>query len=291
MKKQKQNRTGLGKGVSALIPDIENRGEYSDTFFMCPIKDIRPNRYQPRTEFTAEELESLKESINEQGVIQPLLVRSMEGFYELIAGERRLRAARQTSLSHVPVFIKELTDEQMLEVSIIENVQRQDLNPLEEAEAYHRLIHEFNYTQEMVSKKIGKNRSTIANCLRLRSLPEPVKQSLLAGDITTGHARTILGAADEEQQIQVLEAVKSRNLSVRQTEKLINSLKTKSSEPAANELPTAEELFLDRLSGELTETLNSKVTIRKKGKGGKVEIRFKDSEELESIVNYINSRQ
>jgi ParB family chromosome partitioning protein len=290
MKKQKQNRTGLGKGVSALIPDIENRGDFSDNFFMCPIGDIQPNRYQPRTEFATEELENLKESISEQGVIQPLLVRSLEDSYELIAGERRLRAAKETSLSHVPVFIKDLTDEQMLEVSIIENVQRQDLNPLEEAEAYYRLISEFNYTQETVSKKIGKNRSTIANFLRLRSLPEPVKQSLLAGEISTGHARAILGAKDESQQIQVLETVRAKNLSVRQTEKLINSLKKGPAEPADNN-STAEELFLERLSGELTETLNSKVTVRKKGKGGKVEIRFKSSEELENIVNYINRRQ
>ena len=290
MKKQKQNRTGLGKGVSALIPDIESRGEFSDNFFMCPIGDIRPNRYQPRKEFTEEELESLKESVKEQGVIQPLLVRSLEDSYELIAGERRLRAARETSLTHVPVFIKDLTDEQLLEVSIIENVQRQDLNPLEEAEAYHRLITEFHYTQDTVSKKIGKNRSTIANFLRLRSLPEPVKQSLLAGEISTGHARAILGAGEEKQQLHVLEAVKSRNLSVRQTEKLVNTLKTKPAEPVEKD-PTPEELFLDRLSGELTETLNSKVTIRKKGKGGKVEIRYKSSEELESIVNYINRSQ
>lgn len=290
MKKDKQNRTGLGKGVSALIPDIENRGDYSDNFFMCPIADIKPNRYQPRTEFSQEELEKLKESVREQGVIQPLLVRSLDDCYELIAGERRLRAAKDTLLTHVPVFIKELTNEQMLEVSIIENVQRQDLNPLEEAEAYYRLITEFNYTQETVSKKIGKNRSTIANFLRLRSLPEPVKQSLLSGQISTGHARAILGAGEEEQQVRVLDAVKSRNLSVRQTEKLINDLKTEPAEPTEKP-PTSEELFLDRLSGELTETLNSKVTIRKKGKGGKLEIRFKTSEELENIVNYINRGQ
>lgn len=290
MKKQKQNRTGLGKGVSALIPDIENRGDFSDNFFMCPIGDIRPNRYQPRKDFTEEELESLKESVREQGVIQPLLVRSLEDCYELIAGERRLRAAKDTSLTHVPVFIKDLTDEQLLEVSIIENVQRQDLNPLEEAEAYYRLITEFHYTQDTVSKKIGKNRSTIANFLRLRSLPEPVKQSLLAGEISTGHARAILGAGGEKEQLHVLEAVQSKNLSVRQTEKLVNSLKNKPAEPVEKE-PTSEELFLERLSGELTETLNSKVTVRKKGKGGKVEIRFKSSEELESIVNYINRSQ
>ena len=290
MKKQKQNRTGLGKGVSALIPDIDNRGDFSDDFFMCPIEDIKPNRYQPRKDFTEEELESLKESVREQGVIQPLLVRSQEDCYELIAGERRLRAAKETSLTHVPVFIKELTDEQLLEVSIIENVQRQDLNPLEEAEAYYRLITEFHYTQDTVSKKIGKNRSTIANFLRLRSLPEPAKQSLLSGVISTGHARAILGAGGEKQQLHVLEAVKSRSLSVRQTEKLVNSLKNRPAEPVEKQ-PTSEELFLERLSGELTETLNSKVTVRKKGKGGKVEIRFTSSEELENIVNYINRRQ
>jgi ParB family chromosome partitioning protein len=164
---KKQKKTGLGRGVASLIPDISDAGDYStDSHFQCPIDDIKPNRYQPRINFSDEELIKLKDSILEQGVIQPLLVRNLDDSYELIAGERRLRAAKQANLTHVPVFVKNLTDEQALEVAIIENVQREDLNPLEEADAYHRLVTEFDYTQEMVAKKIGKNRSTIANLLR-----------------------------------------------------------------------------------------------------------------------------
>ncbi|MEN8210879.1 MAG: ParB/RepB/Spo0J family partition protein, partial [Thermodesulfobacteriota bacterium] len=176
---KKKKNTGLGRGISALLPDFEIVDSDSD-FFMCPIGDIAPNRYQPRTTFSQEELDRLTQSIAQQGVLQPLLIRNINGSYELIAGERRLRAAREADLTHVPVILKDLTDEQVLEVSIIENIQRQNLNVLEEAEAYHRLISEFNYTQAKVAQKIGKNRSTIANLLRLRNLPDIIKESLIA---------------------------------------------------------------------------------------------------------------
>ena len=152
MKKKKKN-TGLGRGLSALIPDYD-MPESSPDFFMCAIGEIKPNRYQPRTIFNQEELDRLKESIAQKGILQPLLVRRLDDSYELIAGERRLRAAREAQLTHVPVFVKDLTDEQVLEVSIIENIQREDLNVLEEGEAYYRLIKEFNYTQEKVAKKL-----------------------------------------------------------------------------------------------------------------------------------------
>ncbi|MBG0779660.1 MAG: ParB/RepB/Spo0J family partition protein, partial [Desulfotignum balticum] len=166
MMEKKKKKTGLGRGIGALIPDFDMDGQKDrGEFFMCPVENIAPNRYQPRTSFNEEELERLKESIAEQGVLQPLLVRHMDGAYELIAGERRLRAAKSANLSHVPVVVKNLTDEQVLEVSIIENIQRANLNVLEEAEAYFRLMDEFGYTQEKVAQKIGKNRSTIANLL------------------------------------------------------------------------------------------------------------------------------
>ncbi len=224
MIKKKKKNTGLGRGISALIPDVDTP-ESSPDFLMCPVEKISPNRYQPRTVFSEEELESLKQSIARQGVLQPLLVRHMNNSYELIAGERRLRAAKEAQLTHVPVFVKDLTDVQVLEVSIIENIQRENLNVLEEAEAYHRLIDEFSYTQEMVAKKIGKNRSTIANLLRLRSLPEAIKKSLIDEKISMGHARALLGAGPEENQLVLFEIVINKELSVRQTEQLVNQAK------------------------------------------------------------------
>ena len=187
---KKTKKTGLGRGISALIPDIDlDKPETSSDFFFCAVGDLSPNRYQPRTRFSEEELARLTTSIAQQGVLQPLLARNIDGSYELIAGERRLRAAKAAGLTEVPVIILDLTDEQVLEVSIIENIQRENLNVLEEAEAYFRLIDEFGYTQEKVARKIGKNRSTIANLLRLRSLPQPIKESLIAEKISMGHAR------------------------------------------------------------------------------------------------------
>ena len=223
--KSKKN-TGLGRGISALIPDFETAGSDSDSdFFMCPISDIVPNRYQPRTTFSQEELYRLTQSISQQGVLQPLLIRNIDGSYELIAGERRLRAARAADLTHVPVILKDLTNEQVLQISIIENIQRENLNVLEEAEAYHRLITEFNYTQAKVAEKIGKNRSTIANLLRLRNLPDTIKESLISEKISMGHARALMGAGDEENQIYLFKVVLKKSLSVRQTEKLVNDEK------------------------------------------------------------------
>ncbi len=285
---KKSKKTGLGRGISALIPEIETTGEYSDNFFMCPVADIVPNRFQPRSHFSEKELKKLKDSIAEQGVIQPLLVRSLDDSYELIAGERRLRVAREIALTHVPVVVKTLTDEQMLEVSIIENIQRQDLNPLEEAEAYQRLVSEFNYTQEMVSKKIGKNRSTIANFLRLRGLPEEIKQSLTENEISMGHARAILGAGTAEEQLKVWKTVRSKALSVRQTENLVNSLK-KGNRASGKKSSAPETVYLEDMSRKLSSKINSTVKIRKKGEKGKVEIAFKNQAELDRIVDILNN--
>ncbi|MBF0234506.1 MAG: ParB/RepB/Spo0J family partition protein [Desulfamplus sp.] len=281
-------KTGLGRGISALIPDFDTLDENTGGFFMCRTDDIVPNRFQPRTSFSEEELERLTNSIIEQGILQPLLVRKQkQGGYELIAGERRLRAAKRANLDHVPAIIKDLTDEQMLEVSIIENVQRSNLNPLEEAEAYHRLINEFQYTQEMVAQKIGKNRSTIANFLRLRGLPEPVMQSLSNEEISMGHARAILGAGSEEHQIKTWETVVSRGLSVRATEHLVKKLKSQA-ESKRNTSHTHDIDYIKSVCSDLTRKISYPVSIKKSGDKGKVEISFRDSKEFERIIELLN---
>ncbi|MCF8113544.1 MAG: ParB/RepB/Spo0J family partition protein [Desulfotignum sp.] len=286
MDKKKKN-TGLGRGISALIPDFDMDAQGKRTnFFMCPVGDIAPNRYQPRTVFNEEELARLKDSIAQQGVLQPLLVRHMDGAYELIAGERRLRAARAANQTHVPVVIKDLTDEQVLEVSIIENIQRANLNVLEEAEAYFRLIDEFGYTQEKVSQKIGKNRSTIANLLRLRGLPEKIKQSLLSDEISMGHARALLGAGSREIQLALFAQVISQGLSVRKTEQLVKQTGKKAPKPA-KKLSPHEQAFLENTSTRISHHIQSPVKIRKNGEKGRIEINFSSQSEFTRLVDLL----
>jgi ParB family chromosome partitioning protein len=286
MMKKNKKHTGLGRGISALIPDMGGSETGSD-FFYCPIKDIIPNRYQPRTVFSQEELDRLRDSIAEQGVLQPLLVRHMGDGYELIAGERRLRAADAAGLDRVPVVIKDLTDEQVLEVSIIENIQRENLNVLEEAEAYFRLIDEFKYTQEKVAKKIGKNRSTIANLLRLRSLPPEIKESLLAEKISMGHARALLGGGSQENQLYLFKLVLKKGLSVRETEKLVSQAKQ---EPKkfAKKISAQEEIFLEQTSSQIATRIKSPVFIKKNGETGRIEIKFKSKSEFDRLVELLS---
>lgn len=283
--KQKKN-TGLGRGISALIPDFETVESDSD-FFMCPINDISPNRYQPRTTFSQEELDRLTESIAQQGVLQPLLIRDIDGSYELIAGERRLRAAKEADLEHVPVILKDLTDQQVLEVSIIENIQRENLNVLEEAAAYHRLISEFKFTQAKVAEKIGKNRSTIANLLRLRNLPDIIKESLIAEEISMGHARALMGAGADENQIHLFKIVLKKSLSVRQTEKLVKDEK-KEPQKLQKKISAKEKRFLDETSSWLTSQIKSSVSIKKSGEKGKIEINFKSKKEFQRLIDLLS---
>lgn len=287
MMDKKKKKTGLGRGIKALIPDFDmdaqkDRGD----FFMCPVDNIAPNRYQPRTDFNEEELDRLKDSIAEQGILQPLLVRHMDGAYELIAGERRLRAAKSANLSHVPVVVKDLTNEQVLEVSIIENIQRANLNVLEEAEAYFRLMDEFGYTQEKVAQKIGKNRSTIANLLRLRGLPEKIKKSLLAEEISMGHARALLGAESLETQLALFDQVVAQKLSVRKTEHLVNQSKQEKPAPVRN-LSATEQAFLENTCSRISCQIQSPVKIRKNGEKGRIEINFTSQSEFSRLVNLL----
>jgi ParB family chromosome partitioning protein len=215
-----------------------------------------------------------------------LLVRKIDDSYELIAGERRLRAAREAKLTHVPVFVKNLTDEQVLEVSIIENIQRENLNVLEEAEAYHRLINEFHYTQEKVAQKIGKSRPTIANLLRLRSLPQEIKNSLIAEKIFMGHARALLGVASEENQLHLFKIVLEKELSVRETERLVNTAK-REPQKLKKKLSTVERQFLDETCSLLSHRIQSKVRIQQNGDKGKIEINFKSKSDFQRLVDLL----
>jgi len=282
MMKKKKKHTGLGRGISSLIPDF-GAPETGSDFFYCAIEEIIPNRYQPRMMFSQEELDRLRDSIAQQGVLQPLLVRHMGTGYELIAGERRLRAAESAGLDRVPVVVKDLTDEQVLEVSIIENIQRENLNVLEEAEAYFRLIDEFKYTQEKVAQKIGKNRSTIANLLRLRSLPQEIKDSLLAEKISMGHARALLGGGALENQLYLFKQVLARGLSVRETERLVNQAKQEPKK-LAEKMSAHEKQLLDATSIQIATRIKSSVKIKKNGDQGRIEIKFKSKSEFDRLV-------
>lgn len=287
MMNKKRKNTGLGRGISALIPDMEEPEANSD-FLFCNIDQLSPNRYQPRTRFSEEEQERLTQSIAEQGVLQPLLARKMDGAYELIAGERRLRAAKAAGLAQVPVILLDLTDEQVLEVSIIENVQRENLNVLEEAEAYFRLIDEFGYTQEKVAEKIGKNRSTIANLLRLRSLPEEIKESLATEEISMGHARALLGAGTIENQLYLFEQVVAQHLSVRETERLVNQAKNQP-QKIAKKMNADEKQFLEETSSQISSRIKYPVSIKKSGGRGRIEIKFSSGAEFNRLVELLSS--
>lgn len=283
----KKKRTGLGRGISSFISDIEMSETYPD-FIMCPIDEIEPNQFQPRWVFKEEELQRLKESIAQQGVLQPLIIRNKGKSYELIAGERRLRAAKLNNLTHVPALVKTMTDEQVLEVSIIENVQRENLNVLEEAEAYFRLMDEFQYTQEKIAEKVGKDRSTIANLLRLRYLPEKIKTSLIAQKISTGHARAILGVQTQEDQLDLFKIVLQKNLSVRQTERLVKEYKNKKLQ-VQGKISPSQKRFFDKACSMLSEQINSKVQIKLNGEKGVIQINFNSKAEFQRLMTIFNN--
>ncbi|MFH0995890.1 MAG: ParB/RepB/Spo0J family partition protein [Pseudomonadota bacterium] len=277
----------LGRGIEALIPDIDPaQSDSSGEYFTCDVRLIRPNPFQPRIRFSQEELEELSRSILEQGILQPLMVRKAETGYELIAGERRLRAARLAGMNEVPVVVKNVSDGQLLEISIIENIQRQDLNALEEAEAYNRLMDEFHLTQEEVAVRVGKSRPAIANLLRLRQLPEPIKASLLDGTLTMGHARAILGADTPAQQNAAWKAVIAKGLSVRETEALVKRLKNQKAEDR-NSPPKSFDVYLSSLANDLSQDFGTRVKIKRKGRKGRVEIEFYNDDDLDRLIGLL----
>ena len=284
--KKKRKKNALGMGIDALLPNMDPVKKGSEDFRLCDINHIHPNRHQPRVNFSPEKLKELSDSIKAQGVLQPLMVRRDEVGYELIAGERRLRASKMAGISKVPVIVMDISDDKLLEISLIENIQRQDLNPMEEAEAYYRLSRDFNLTQDEISLRVGKGRSTIANFVRLRQLPDEIKESITKGLLSMGHARALAGAQSQSQQIEICRAVISQGLSVRQTEKLVNRLK--SLKEKKNILkPSSEDIFLTDLANNLSRDFGTKVNIKRLGKKGRVEIEFYSNEDLDRLINLL----
>jgi ParB family chromosome partitioning protein len=284
----KRKKVALGKGLGALIPDLDTNEDKPSDYFYCDIEQIRPNRFQPRMRFEADELEELSSSIQEQGILQPLLVRKQTEGYELIAGERRLRAAKMAGLTQVPVIVKRISDSKLLEMSIVENIQRENFNPIEEAEAYHRLITEFDLTQDQAASRVGKSRSAVANFLRLRQLPEPIKETIIDGTLSMGHARALLGVEASAQQSAAWRAVVSKGLSVRQTENLIRRLKSEKKRAQATQ-KSPEDRYLSDLADQLSRYFGTKVVIRKFGQRGKLEIEFYSNDDLDRLIKILKS--
>ena len=288
-KPKKRKKLALGKGLGALIPDISATDDQQGDYFYCQVSRIRPNRYQPRKNFKDEELASLSASIKEQGIIQPLLIRKLEDGYELVAGERRLRAAKLAGYRDVPCVIRDLNEKQSLEMSLVENIQRENLNPMEEADAYHRLISEFDLTQEEAAIRVGKSRPAVANFLRLRQLPKMIKESIVDNVLSMGHARALLGISNKTQQSAVWRAVVSKGLSVRETESLVNRLK-KDAGGVRKRKEGADEIYFTNISEELSRNFGTKVQIHRRGKKGKVEIEFYSDEDLDRLLQLLTRR-
>lgn len=283
----------LGRGVGALLPDNLS-GSGDDTFFYCDIDKIEPNPHQPRKHFDEDKLQRLAVSIAEKGVIQPLLVSRAKGNrYRLIAGERRLRAAKLSGLEEVPVVVMESDSEgKTFELALIENIQRHDLNPIEEAMAYSRLIQDFELTQEQVAKKVGRKRSTITNTLRLLNLPDYLQDDVANGIISEGHARVLLRVKDDDHRVQEIRGrVIREGLSVRETERLCRQPRvTAKAGPARTVKNSAGELpdsYCRSMSNQLINHLNTKVRIIQNGKRGKLEIEYYSSDDLDRLVTIL----
>jgi len=271
---------GLGKGLDALIPTNNPQGEGGA--LLVPIDSVTPNPRQPRQQMDEADLQELADSIQEHGILQPLIVtQETSGRYTLIAGERRLRAARLVGLQMVPVLVRQATDQERLELALIENVQRSDLAPLETADAYRQLTEDFGLSQEEVAQQVGKSRVSVTNTLRLLKLPDPVRQALADDDITEGHARALLGLASPSAQLAVLQIILQKNLSVRQAEDLVR--KWAPGITSRHVSPPAPEV--SELEGRLRSRFGTKVTLRHGKKGGTMTIHYYSDEELESLIN------
>lgn len=260
-----------------------------DSVLIMKISSVEPNRDQPRKHFSEEGIEELASSIKQYGIIQPLLVQKREDYYEIIAGERRWRAAMKAGLKEVPVIVKDYSNREAVEISLIENIQREDLNPIEEALAYDRLIQEFELTQEQVAGRVSKSRSAVTNSLRLLKLADDVRQMVIAGDISEGHARTLLGLPNEEMQRLLAERIVKEKLSVRETEKLVKKL-TSNTPKKTKARDYQKEAILGNLSEQLKIILGTKVSITEKEKSkGKIEIEYYSDDELNRIFEMLQS--
>jgi len=278
-------KSGLGKGLDALLPTEESQLPESGITHI-PIANIIPNPRQPRTNFASDELDELAISIREHGVIQPLIVTQTEaaGQYTLIAGERRLLAAQLIELEEVPVIIRGASDQDLVELALVENVQRADLGPLETAEAYRQLTEDFNLSHEEIAARVGKNRVTITNTLRLLKLPDDVKESLAEGNITEGHARGLLALPTPEAQRAALKSILKYDLNVRQTEELVRKL---GGEKPQRQSPPPPDPEIKALEEQLRQRLGTRVTLNQRSKGGTLTIHYYSAEELNTILDLI----
>ena len=295
---------GLGKGLDALIPssldhesttkkaktksDNENMGEKKEGEVMVNITKVEPNREQPRKNFDEDALEELAESIKQFGLLQPILVQDRKTYYEIIAGERRWRAAKKAGLKEVPVIIKNLTEQEIVEISLIENIQREDLNPIEEALAYKKLLTEFNLKQDEVADRVSKSRTAVTNSMRLLKLCDEVQQMIINDMISTGHARALIGIEDPEEQYAIAQRIFDEKLSVRDVEKLVKNLgKPKLKKP--NDKDKSLEIIYRDIEENLKQKLSTKVAISSKGNGaGKIEIEFYSHEDLEKLIDLLS---
>jgi ParB family transcriptional regulator, chromosome partitioning protein len=283
------NRKALGKGINALIPDFEigvpQTGGAGPGLGELLIDEISPNKLQPRKYFDDEKLEELVQSIRENGVLQPVVVqKGKTNGYELIVGERRWRASKKAGLKKIPVVIREVSDTESLELAIIENIHRQDLNPIEEAEAYSRLANEFGLTQEKLGKRLGKNRTSVTNTLRLLKLPQSVKQEMVAGRLSMGHARALLGLESVQDMEALKKEILKKDLNVRQVEGRVKQMKTP---PPVAPPARKKNVFIKNLETELERKLGTKVEIAPRKKGGKVVITYYSDDDLERIRGMI----
>ncbi len=284
---------GLGRGLNALLSDeaLNVTAEGESTIKIVDINDIEPNFGQPRKKFSEEELQELSQSILEYGVIQPLIVREKNNKYEIVAGERRYRAARLAGLTELPIIIKLFSDQQTLEVALIENIQREDLNPMELACAYSLLMERFDLTQEQVAEKVGKSRTAVTNIMRLLKLTPYVQEKLREDAISYGHARAILGVKEIKLQKQLTDLVIEKQLSVREIEKYIQNLSSNKDKTQKNKEKELYNPFYREIQEDLQRVLGTKVAISKGAKKGKIEIEYYSDEELSRIIQIINANK
>lgn len=299
-------RNGLGKGLDSLIPNknekkpktsakIDDREKKEEEVLksgeiMVKINQVEPNRDQPRKDFDEDALVELADSIKQFGILQPLIVQKKKDYYEIIAGERRWRAAKIAGVKEVPVIVKEFTDQEIVEISLIENIQRENLNPIEEAMAYKRLLEEFNLKQDEVAERVSKSRTAVTNSMRLLKLSPRVQQMIVDDMISTGHARALLAIDDEEQQYILANKIFDEKLSVRETEKLVKALKNPKKEIKK---PKPEHTFVyDNIEEQMKNIIGTKVSVNPKANGkGRIEIEYYSEEELERIYDLIMTIQ
>lgn len=285
---------GLGKGVDALIPGSDSiskkknvKEEKKEGILLLDINKVEPNKEQPRKQFNADRLQELSESIKQHGIVEPLVVVNRDNYYEIVAGERRWRAAKSAGLKEVPVVIKEYTDQQIVEIALIENIQREDLNPIEEARAYEQLIKEYNLKQDDVAERVSKSRAAITNSLRLLKLDERVQDMLIDECITSGHARALLAIEEDDEQYELAMQIFDSKLSVRETEKLVKKVNKKEDNGRKKEELLNKDIY-SGLEEKLKNCIGTKVVInRKNNTKGKIEIEYYSEEELDRIIAVI----